>query len=52
MNKFKVGESFKLKGCRKTWTVISTFNYKGERYYVAVSSLLNDPNMERLGIPD
>lgn len=50
MKEFVKGESFKLKGCRKTWTVIKLFKRKGIKHCVAVSTLTNDPNIERLGI--
>lgn len=47
---FKRGESFKLTDCRKTWTVIKTFKYQGREHCVAVSTLVNDPKIKRLGI--
>lgn len=50
MKKFNIGETFKLKGCRKTWTIISTFEHKGVENCVAVSTLVNNPGIERLGI--
>ena len=50
MEKFKKGETFKLKGCRKTWTVVKPFKHKGEILCVASSYLLNNPDIERLGI--
>ena len=50
MKEFVKGESFKLKGCRKTWTVIKLFKRKDLKYCVAVSTLTNNPDIERLGI--
>ena len=50
MKEFIKGESFKLKGCRKTWTVIKLFKYKGIKHCVAVSTLANNSEVERLGI--
>ena len=50
MEKFNKGETFKLKGCRKTWTVINTFKYNGREHCNAVSALTNSPGIERLGI--
>lgn len=47
---FKKGESFKLPGCRKTWTVVETFKYQGKEHCVAASTLVNDPKVKRLGI--
>ena len=50
MSRFSIGETFKLKGCRKTWTVVNTFKYKGREHCNAVSTLTNSPGIERLGI--
>ena len=50
MKEFVKGESFKLKGCRKTWTVIKLFKHKGKRHCVAASTLTKDSSIERLGI--
>lgn len=50
MEKFKKGETFKLKGCRKTWTVIKPFKHNDIRCCVASSSLTNHSDIERLGI--
>lgn len=50
MKEFVKGESFKLKGCRKTWTVIKLFKRGDLKHCVAVSTLTNNPNIERLGI--
>lgn len=50
MKEFVKGESFKLKGCRKTWTVIKLFKHSGIKQCVAVSTLTNNPDIERLGI--
>lgn len=50
MKEFVKGESFKLKGCRKTWTVIKLFKRRDLKHCVAVSTLTNNSNIERLGI--
>lgn len=50
MRKFYKRKIFKMKGCRKEWTVIKTFMYKGVEHCVAVSTLTNQPEIERLGI--
>lgn len=50
MRVFHKGKTFKLKGCRKEWTVVKTFMYKGREHCVAVSTLTNNPGIERLGL--
>ena len=50
MRIFHKGKTFKLKGCRKEWTVVKTFRYKGVEHCVAVSTLVNNPEIERLGL--
>lgn len=51
MEKFKVGESFKLKGCRKTWSIIEVFNHKGREHCVAVTTITsNISGIERVGV--
>lgn len=45
---FKKGESFKLPGCRKTWTVVKTFKYQGKEHCVAASTLVNDPEIKKI----
>lgn len=52
MKEFVKGESFKLKGCRKTWDVIEIFNYNGRKHCVAVTTLTNTnfSGIGRIGI--
>lgn len=50
MRKFYKRKTFKLKACRKTWTVVKLFMYKGVEHCVAASTLTNNPDIERLGI--
>lgn len=50
MKKFKIGETFKLKGRRKVWTVINIFNYEETEYCVATSRFLNYPNLSTFGV--
>jgi hypothetical protein len=50
MKKFHKGETFKLKGCRKEWTVVKTFKLNGVEHCVAISTLTNQPEIKRLGI--